>query len=282
MPDLDPYKELLDHLLLPEPILGLVAPTFAERGCPLQRETTLDWEEKTLEYFRAKTNGQQIVLLHMAGDIISDRTSFRDVASIGSLFVAKAAGLFFFAPTKDLIRDYTLSLAPRWEEENPNIKRVRFYDQSDIDTLQARAEAERSILINRMMDLKNLLPSPTAAALNDVHRTHIISILTAIANTDDDFINLKKQLGWPIEWGWQPVGDNYKSAQTLIAFVLEKKDYPASSGKDGYTALGCLLEKLFWDLGGTDRRFVYDITTKYHLIGIPEVLAQLKKESYGE
>ncbi len=276
MSDFDLYEALLGQLLLPEPILGLVAPSFEEMGHPLKKETTLDWQDKSLEYFRARSNGQQVVLLHIPDDIIGNPMSFRDVASIGSMFVAKAAGLFFFAPTKDLNRQYTLSLAPRWEEEYANIRRVRFYDQGDIDALESKAEGERNRLVSRMLDLKNLLPSVAELGLSDDHKNEIIKILATILSTDDDFIDLKKQLGWPIEWDWQPAGGSYKSAQTLLTFVIEKKDYPASSGKNGYTALGYLCEKLMPSLGGTDAAFIYNLTTTYRLIRLPEVLARLK------
>lgn len=294
MPELPPYQVLLSELLLPDQIRELVEPPFMDLGYPLTKDSTEDLQDNTLEYFRAKANGRQIVLLHIAGNIIGDPANFRDVASIAYVFITKSAGLFFFAPIKDLNREYNLSLATRLQENYPNIKKIRFFDQQDIETLANKPPAARKKLVSGLLDLNTLLPSgngpPASAAPPDIARVQnrLIQIVVDYARTltlnrlvTDIFLELRLLLDWPGGWTWEPKGSIDDCANSLIKYLISLKVYPPGVDKDGYTTVGFLLYKLIGKAPGDQPREIYKIIVDYKLITRQEALDEVRGIAEG-
>jgi hypothetical protein len=284
---------LVTQLLLPQDILDIVEAPFKERGYPLIREVTYDYEENELTYFVSICEDQKVVLLHMAGEVIADRNNFRDIASIATLFItARTAGLFFFAPIRDLNREYNLILATRWKDDHPTIKEARFFDQAEIDTLKAKAAPNRNRIVSRLLSLDSLLPTgngstPAVAQLDlgeiqdKVADIVLKRFQTVNGHPRDFFIGLRNELSWPPGWDWQPKEVPRDSCRELVLYLIGQKSYPAGAKMTGYKPLGTLLYRLISVVGGDDAKEIYQIITKYQLIEKEDILVTLK-QTYWE
>lgn len=290
MPDLSPYEELLSQLLLPSSILEVLEPPFQDLGCPLQKDSTEDPKLNPLEYFRAQSKDQQIVLLHIPGDIIGDSANWTAVANVADVFIGKTAGLFFFAPTKDLNRDYNGLLAGSWERKSPNTKKVKFFDQSDIDNLMAKAPPQRKRMVTLLLYVDKLLnlangSGPAVAQPNLAEiQERLVRILfdrAQVAGVDSRtyFLSLRGQLEWPPDWIWEPRATSDESARDLVLYLITQKSYPAAAiNKNGYTTLGFLLGRIISQVGGDTAKDLYEIILKYRLIMLDDVLDDLKRK----
>jgi len=289
MPDLSPYDILLQQLLLPGPILEVLEPPFQALGCPLQKDTTEDPKLNTIEYFRAQSKDQQIVLLHIPSEIIVDSANWTAVANVADVFIGKTAGLFFFAPTKDLNRDYNNLLAVSWERKSKTTRRVKFFDQSDIDNLIAKAPPQRKKMITLLLDVDNLLllANGSGAAVAQPNFEEIQDRVTEMiferyqtvgGDSKQFFLSLRDGLKWPPDWFWEPQGTAKDAARTLVVYLVKLRDYPASSNRAGYTTLGALLESMISEVGGNTAGEMYEMISKYRLIEKADVLADLKKK----
>jgi hypothetical protein len=289
--NLSPYNMLVTQLLLPQDILDIVEAPFKDRGYPLIQEVTYDYEENELTYFVSICEDQKVVLLHMAGDVIADRSNFRDIVAIANVFItAKTAGLFFFAPIKDLNREYNLILATRWKDDHPTIKETRFFDQAEIDTLKAKATPNRNRIVSRLMSLDSLLPTgngsgrAVAAPLDLTKIQDRIAELvykhyqTVNADPRDFFISIRNNLKWPPGWSWEPKAIPRDSAVDLVVYLIGQKTYPPGANVIGYKPLGTLLSYLIALVGGDDADEIYQIIAKYRLIEIEDVMAELKQK----
>lgn len=289
MPSLPPYETLVSQLLLPSTILELVEPPFQDLGYPLQKESIEDLKLNTLEYLCAQSKGQQIVLLHIPGDIIGDPANWTAVVNVAYVFIGKTAGLFFFAPIKDLSRDYNGLLATSLERASIGTKRVKFFDQGDIDNLTAKTPPQRRRLITLLLDVDKLLPPtngrpPAGAEPNLAEiQERLIQILfdrAQVAGVDSRtfFSSLRSQLEWPPDWKWEPKATSDESARDLVLYLISQKCYPAASGKNGYTTLGFLLGRIIPQVGGDTARDLYQIILKYRLIVLDDVLDDFKRK----
>jgi hypothetical protein len=288
MPDLSPYDLLLGQLLLPQPILDVLDQPFKELGYPLEKDTTEDPKLNSLEYIRAYSKDQQIVLLHVPSDIIGDSANWIAVANVADVFIGKTAGLFFFAPTKDLNRDYNGLLAGSWERKSPQTKKVKFFDQNDIDNLMAKAPPQRKKLVTLLLDVDKLLPPangrPPIAGPPDVARIQdrIAEMIfdryqTAGGDSKEFYLALRNGLKWPPDWFWEPEASPRDSARTLVVYLTNQRVYPAASNLNGYTTLGVLLESMISVVGGDTADEMFGIISEYHLIEKDDVLEDLRK-----
>jgi hypothetical protein len=222
------------------------------------------------------------VLLHIAGEIISDLANFQAVASVAYVFITRSAALFFFAPIKDLNREYNLSLATRLQENYPNIRKIRFFDQQDIETLENKSPAARKKLVSGLLDLNILLPSPSSSGPPDIAQiqNRLAQIVVAYASTSNElaadiFLGLRGQLEWPPGWSWEPKGTIDDCASSLVKYVILQKVYPPGGDKDGYTTAGFLLYRLIRAVPGNLSAEVYKMIVDYKLITRQDILDEL-------
>ncbi|SRR6266404_819989 len=286
------YQLLCDNLLLPPPILEIVQPALHDLGYPLVQSTTSDLTLNTLCYYKAESQEKNVVFLHIAGEVIGDPANFFAVANIADAFIGRTDGLFFFAPVKELDRKFNNLFAPGWQRKPNGPKKVRFFDQSDIDDLKAREPLQRKTFIVYLLDIDLLLPQrqpPNGGPPLDIRvcQPQLIKLLTEHAKTmtqgagvQEYFQKLRNSLDFPDGWSWQPDNDIDNCAQTLISYLLDQGTYPPNSlNKQGYTTVGFLLEKLISRVGGDKTKAIYDMIITYKLIKRDDVLAELKK--YG-
>ena len=280
------YDLIRSQLLLPDPILEVVAPVFKELGYPLERGTTNDWSLNTFDFYQAQSQGKKIVLLHIAGEVIGDPSQVLTISNIADVFLGKTDGLFFFAPIKDLNKAFNGLFAASFVRRPSGPQRVKFFDQGDIDDLKANELAKRKILIVFLLDVDKLLPPPngsgSAPASFAIAQNRIVQILASwarIANipTNDFFVQIRDQLEWPTPWFWEPKGGPDDCARTLVAFLIGQSSYPAISNKQGYTTVGFLLAKVIPRVGGGNAKELFDLAVTHKLIEIPDVLADLKQ-----
>ena len=275
---ISPYNELVRQLVLPQDIRAIVEKPFEERGCPLAPDTIYDYEYNQLTYLSSICNNQRVVLLHIAGDVISDRNNFRDVASIATLFSSKSAGLFFFAPVKDLNREYNITLATRLKEDNTAIKEARFFDQSDIESLKNKPPPLQKKLVSSLLALDALLakgngpkPGVTTTVLDLTQiQDRVIELLyqryeTAQEDPREFFVALRGELSWPPTWELEPKAQPRVSAREFVLYLLKQGSYPPGV-RAGYKPLGDLLCCLIPKMGGDEAVEMYQIVVKYQLV----------------
>lgn len=307
------YEILIKELLLPSDILAVVESPFKDRGYPLQQEVTYDPEDIPITYFVSICNNQKVVLLHLAGTVVEDRSNFRDVGLFAATFFAtRSIGLFFFAPIKDLNSDYNLLLATRWKDDYPNLKEVRFFNRGEIDTLAAKPPQSRNRLLSRLFSLDLLMPpgngapaskngappevttpvtassavtAPPATQLLDAAeiQDRVIELLyghykTTNGDPRDFFVSLRDDLKWPPGWEWEPEKLPKDSAQRLVIYLIGQKSYPPGSNIVGFTPLGKMLHCLISMVGGEQIIEIYQMITKYKLIENEEILLKLKED----
>jgi len=285
-----PYDELVRQLVLPQEIRAIVEKPFEERGYPLQPEKMYDYEYNELTFLSSVCNDQRVVLLHIAGDVIADRNNFRDVASIAALFSARSAGLFFFAPVKDLNREYNITLATRLKEDNKAIKEARFFDQADIESLKNKPAPLQKRLVSNLLFLDSLLANgigsktsvttTTVVDLTEI-QDRVIQILMLHYETTSSpprqFFGLyRSELKWPPDWDWEPNDSARESARALVGYLIRQKTYPPGI-MAGYKPLGALLNQLISVVGGDEAIEIYNMLFNYKLIENADVLSALKQ-----
>jgi hypothetical protein len=284
---ISPYNELVRQLVLPQDIRAIVEKPFEERGCPLAPETIYDYEYNELTYLSSICNNQRVVLLHIAGDVIADRNNFRDVATIAALFSSKSAGLFFFAPVKDLNREYNITLATRLKEDNKAIKEARFFDQADIESLKNKPAPLQKKLVSSLLALDALLangngPKSVVTTVLDLTQIQdrVIQILITHYDTAStpprQFFGLyRSELKWPPDWDWEPTDSARESARALVLYLVRQKTYPPGV-MTGYKPLGALLYQLISVVGGEEAKEIYKMIANYKLIELNDILENLK------
>ena len=288
-----PYNELVRQLVLPADIRAIVEKPFEERGYPLEPDIIYDYESNELTYLCSVCNNQRVVLLHMAGDVIADRNNFRDVATIAALFSSKSAGLFFFAPVKDLNREYNITLATRLKEDNSAIREARFFDQADIESLKNKPGPMQKRLVSSLLSLDALLangtgPKPVVTTTTVVDLTQIqervVQILmlhyeTASSPPRQFFGLYRSELKWPPDWDWEPNDSARESARGLVLYLIRQKTYPPGI-MAGYRPLGALLYQLISVVGGDEAGEIYKMLSDYRLIENVDVMKTLKDKYY--
>lgn len=289
-----PYESLVSQLLLPAPIFEVIEPSFKDLGYPLQKGSAEDMELNTLEYWAAQARDEQIVLLHVPGDIIDNQANWPYVTAVAHVFLGKpagtesTAGLFFFASIKELPRKYNRLFAPTLERTYPKTKRVRFFDQTDIEDLGANPIPKRKTLVNYLLDVDKILPPPNGDPVPAPR--DLLTIQEQVANLVFDhystlntdsrqfFLQLRVSLKWPPEWLWEPQGNPKSDALALVAYLIKQRTYPPASNLMGYTTLGVLLEQLISQVGGETADQMYNLIVHYQLIEKQDVLDELRQK----
>jgi hypothetical protein len=290
MDALTAYELIRSQLLLPEPILDVVESAFQELGYPLEKDSTTDWNLNPFDFYKAESQGKKIILLHIAGEVISDPSQVLTISNIADVFLGKTDGLFFFAPIKELNKAFNGLFAASFVKRPSGPARVKFFDQGDIDDLKAKALAQRKVLIVFLLDVEKLLPPanngspakppPNVAEIADRVQELLLERLGTLGSESGEFFrSVRDALSWPEGWLqlWEPKGTPRDSARSLVLFLIRQRTYPSSSNRQGYTTLGVLLENLMPDVGGDTADEMYQIVEKYRLIEKPDVLEDLKK-----
>lgn len=292
-----PYESLVSQLLLPATIFDVIDPPLKDLGYPLKKGSAEDMDLNTLEYWAAQSKDEQIVLLHVPGDIINNPANWPNVTAIAHVFLGKpaggeqTAGLFFFASIKELPRKYNSLFAPTLERTYPKTKRVKFFDQTDIEDLGASPIPKRRTLVNYLLDVDKILPPPNGGPPKPP--PDLLTIQDRVANFIFDhystqtiesnkfFLQLRLSLKWPPEWVWEPQGNPKADADSLVVYLIRQRTYPPSSNLTGYTTLGVLLEELIGQVGGTASDEMYKLITEYRLIENQDALDKIKVKIYG-
>lgn len=284
-----PYDALVQKLLLPDDILQLVQPPFTDLGCPLAQESTKDFALQELKYFGSTCNGKNVVLLHLAADVIADPANIMDVLNIAFIFSTSSIAIFFFAPVKDLDRKYIRQVPMTLMQRFNNLAVLQFYDQQDIDLFNAQTEKDRPDYVKLVLGLDKLYGSngsgPTPPKPPDLSaiRARVSEILYDRYKSEGTtptvfFKETVINLDWPPGWNWEPPGDGQASATDLVSFLIRQGTYPASSSMKGYRPLGALLKHLIESAGGETANEIYHMIADNKLIDLEDVMAQLKKD----
>ena len=293
-----PYDVLVQKLKLPAEILKLVEPPFKDLNCPLIEESTEDIGFKKLNYFSSTCKGKKVVLLHLDGETTADPAAFHDVVSIAYVFVSQSIAIFFFAPVKDLSRNYSRTAAKQLLKSFPTLEALEFFDQSDLDLFNAREESERPALVRLVLGLDDLYKSSNGPGSNgsgsngpkpprpkpDLSKiqVRVAEILYEGFRVQSDppgvyFNSIIFNLEWPPGWTWEPPGEGRASASGLVKYLIGRDDYPPSSSMNGYRPLGALLSYLIKSVGPKTAKEIYQMIADNQLIDSEDVLAQLKE-----
>jgi hypothetical protein len=295
-----PYESLISQLLLPSTIFDLIDPPLKELGYPLKKGSADDMDSNPLDYWAAQSNDEQIVLLHVPGDIINNLENWPNITAVAHVFLGKpraerTTGLFFFASIKELPRRYNTLVAPTLERDYPKTKRVKFFDQKDMEDLGASPGPKRTRLVNYLLDVDKILPPPNGnTKVFPPLPPDLLTIQDKVADfvfnhystqpavdTKQFFLQLRLSLKWPPEWIWEPQGNAKSDALALVVYLVKQRNYPAVSNLAGYTTLGVLLEQLMPQVGGTTAKEMYDLIVQYQLIEKQDILDDLKNKFYG-
>jgi len=228
-------------------------------------------------YYYCEADPGNVALLNVDEELFGSDEGRQTVAFLGPLFTEKCAAMFLFTEARKLDEEYrgTLSaLFQYWRNSKPGLLDVDIFNLTDIEAMEA--EPYR-VTRHLKLDAAGRFKPPSPLSIDDFSEKdteRVVSLLkqwinhTGLTLAGGNLVAcnlIANSLSLAEGWIFTATGNLEFDASTLVKKAIEWRKYPAGH-KDGYTVLGCLLEKLIPPVGGDDREFLYELIVKYNLV----------------